>query len=71
MWKWYQYLSLCVHGSMCICISVCAWCAIYKPSIFGMYAKWAKKLKSEILKIHNFKNIMDRCITSGLWVAPV
>ena len=23
------------------------------------------------LKIHNFKNIIDRCIISSLWVAPV
>ena len=66
-------VSVCV--CMCLCklyFSVCVVCLIYKLSIFGMYAKWAKTAKCEFfLKIHNFKNIINTCTISSLWLASV
>ena len=58
--------------SVSVCACVCVWYATYKLSIFGMFANESKSVKCEFfLKIDNFKNIIDRCIISFLWLAPV
>ena len=40
-------ISMCVCICACVCVylflCVCVWCAKYKISIFGIYAKWVKK----------------------------
>ena len=60
-------VSVYVYVSMCICKHVCVWCAKCKirHECQEQCELW------NFLKIHNFKNIIDRCIISFLLVASV
>ena len=60
-----------VSVSLCVHVSVCGMPLINLVSLACLPMS-QKVLKCEFfLKIHNFKNIIDRCIISSLWVAPV
>ena len=69
--KYKNGICLCVPVSVYVHVSVCGMPLINLVSLACLPMR-AKSVKCEFfLKIHNFKNIIDRCIISSLWVAPV
>ena len=66
-----------VYVCACVCVhlyfSVCGVCVPFINLVSLAYmANKPKSAKCEFLKkIHNFKNITNRCIISSVWVAPV
>ena len=65
-------VSMCVCVCPFVCVYVlCVWCAKYKISIFGTECELKSAKCKFFLKIHNFKNIIHRCLISFLWIAPV
>ena len=63
-------ICLCVPVSVYVHVSVCGMPLINLVSLACL--PMSQKVQNvNFLKIHNFKNIIDRCIISSLWVAPV
>ena len=63
-------ICLCVPVSVYVHVSVCGMPLI--NLVFLACLPMNQKVQNvNFLKIHNFKNIIVRCIISSLWVAPV
>ena len=62
-------VSVCVSVCMCLCVHDVPFINLVSLALMSNELKCAKC--EFFKKIHNFKNIIDRCIISSLWVAPV
>ena len=64
-------ICLCVPVSVYVPVSVCGMPLINLVSLACLPMSQKVQNVNFFKKIRNFKNIIDRCIISSLWVAPV